>query len=113
MESFNNTNTTTTTIEPTLPILTYNQFDNDEEQRRVSGAAQVLLIALYYMVFFPVVALCGYAIVQFLRRRGHISQREAGAMIEDLSSSVPLQAPMPPLFYHFPNSYNNGGPPSK
>lgn len=105
MESFENA-----TIKPTIQIMTSDDYE--ENQRRVTGAQYVLLMILYYLVFFPVFAICGYGIVRFLRRRGHISQSEAGVMLGDLSSSLPFQNTIPPpppppqsLFY-FPNSYN-------
>lgn len=104
MESFNNSlNTTTTLAKPTAAVLTYYDYDGDE--RRLPERI-LLLISYLIIVFFPLFAICGYMIVWFLRSRGQISHQEAGAMMKDISSSIPLQSPMPPMFPIFPNSYN-------
>lgn len=58
----------------------------------INVAYEVLLLFLHYLIAFPVFLLCWFALIAYLRKRGHINQSEAEIMLDEIKNvriSVP------------------------
>lgn len=73
MDMFLNTTLTTRNnyTKPTIQVLTY------REEPKENAVLQIVMLFTHYMIAFPVFVLCWYAMLKFLKRKGHISERDA------------------------------------
>lgn len=45
---------------------------------------ELIMLFLHYVIAFPIFLLCSFALIGYLRKRGHISSSDADSMINEL-----------------------------
>ena len=82
-------NNTTTISKPTIQVL----YDDPNNTNQLNLFVQLLLFFSHYLIAIPVFLLCWFAVIGFLKKRGHISPGEAQTMVEELTK-MPRRSPV-------------------
>lgn len=81
-------NNTTIITKPPIQILSY-----QEPVPPIPTVLQTILMFSHYLIAFPIFLLCWYGVINFLRKRGHISRKDADSMMEELKY-IPQRSPV-------------------